>query len=48
MIVRLLMVMVILVYYKNYFIFNIKLKLMLYDSKVKVRWENFIELYFKD
>lgn len=48
MIVRLLMVMVILVYYKNYFIFNIKLKLMLYDSKVKVRWENFIELYFKE
>lgn len=48
MIVRLLMVMVFLVYYKNYFIFNIKLKLMLYDSKVKVRWENFIELYFKE
>lgn len=48
MIVRLLMVMVFLVYYKNNFIFNIKLKLMLYDSKVKVRWENFIELYFKE
>lgn len=42
MTVRLLMVMAILVHYKNYSISNIKLKLMPYDSKVKVRWENHI------
>lgn len=38
MTVRLLMVMAFLVHYKNYSISNIKLKLMPYDRKVKVRW----------
>lgn len=48
MTVRLLMVMAFLVYYKNNSISNIKLKLMPYDSKVKVRWENLIESHFKE